>query len=75
MDNKGRFVVPRAVREALNLKAGHYFAAELEPDGDGFRVTRIEHPFDAMAGDAIREIDAGRTTNLRDVADQGLNGA
>ncbi|MBA2518099.1 MAG: AbrB/MazE/SpoVT family DNA-binding domain-containing protein [Chloroflexia bacterium] len=68
MDNKGRLVIPRPVREALNLRAGDVFVVEAEPEGDVFRVARARNPFDVMAEYAIREFEAGRTTDLRDYA-------
>lgn len=68
MDNKGRLVIPRPVREALNLRAGDVFVVEAEPAGEVFRVARARNPFDVMAEYAIREFEAGRTTSLRDFA-------
>lgn len=68
IDNKGRFVIPSKIRDALNLKGGDVLVVDLEHDADVFRVARAENPFDVMAEHAIREFEAGRTTNLRDDA-------
>ncbi|MDQ3656100.1 MAG: AbrB/MazE/SpoVT family DNA-binding domain-containing protein [Chloroflexota bacterium] len=68
MDDKGRLVIPRAVREALNLQAGDVLFVEFEQDGDFFRVARAANPFDVMGDYAVREFEAGRTMNLRDYA-------
>lgn len=68
MDDKGRMVIPRAAREALNLRAGDVLFIELEQEGGYFRVAPAENPFDVMSDYAIREFEAGRTTNLHDFA-------
>ena len=68
MDEKGRVVIPRAVREALDLQAGDVLFIELEREGEFFRVARSANPFDVMGDYAIREFEAGRTMSLRDVA-------
>lgn len=68
IDHKGRFVIPSKIRDALNLKGGDVLVVELEQDANVFRVARAENPFDVMAAHAIREFEAGRTTNLRDYA-------
>ena len=65
MDGKGRLVVPREVREALDLAPGDVFFVELEPESGGFRVAKAPNPFDVMADYAVRESAAGRTIELR----------
>lgn len=68
MDDKGRLVIPRAVRTALNLQAGDVLLVEVAAEGEFFRVARAANPFDTLGDYAIREIEAGRTMNLRDYA-------
>ena len=54
IDEKGRVVIPRAVRKALDLHAGDILLIELEREGDFFRVARATNPFDVMGDYAIR---------------------
>lgn len=68
MDDKGRIVIPRAVREELNLQAGDVLLVEVAPDSEYFRGARAANPFDAVGDYAIGEYEAGRTMNLRDYA-------
>jgi bifunctional DNA-binding transcriptional regulator/antitoxin component of YhaV-PrlF toxin-antitoxin module len=67
-DTKGRFTIPRHVRERLSIEPGATFFLEVDDAGGVLRFTRAENPFDILAEDALAEYRAGRTKSLRDFA-------
>ena len=67
VDEKGRLLIPDAIRKQLGIKAGDIFFVQVEDTGV-LRYARAENPFDVLAEHAIREYHAGRTRNLRDIA-------
>lgn len=66
VDSKGRLSIPKAVRDALDVRPGDtYF---FERDGDILRFVKAKNPFDALAEEAIREYRAGRTRTIEEIA-------
>jgi bifunctional DNA-binding transcriptional regulator/antitoxin component of YhaV-PrlF toxin-antitoxin module len=66
VDERGRVTLPAKVREELAVLPGTVFCIKKELNG--FRLARVEDPFDGLARYAIEEDDAGRTRNLREYA-------
>ena len=71
MDDKGRVMIPKKVREEINVQPGD--ALFLHREGGTLQLAKAENPFDALAQHAEREFRAGRTRSLRDIAaDEGV---
>ena len=51
-------------------RSGDIFFVQVEDTGV-IRYARAENPFDLLAEHAIREYRAGRTRDLREIADDG----
>jgi AbrB family looped-hinge helix DNA binding protein len=68
IDAKGRFTIPRHMRERLSIEPGDTFFLEIDDAGGVLRITKAENPFDNLAEDALAEYLAGRTKSLRDFA-------
>ena len=68
VDTKGRLTIPQAVREQLGIEPGDTFF--LNPEAGVLHFAKAENPFDALADLANAEYEAGRTTNLRVVAEE-----
>lgn len=66
VDNKGRLLLPKKVRERLDVKAGDMLFLRLR--GKVLQLAKPENPFDVLARQAIRERTAGGTRDIRDVA-------
>lgn len=62
IDKKGRFTIPRALREALNLEPGTPVAYTCV-DGE-LRITRLDEPYGPVALAAIAADDRGETIPL-----------
>lgn len=65
IDKKGRFTIPRAVREALNFEPGTPVAYTCV-DGE-LRVTRLDEPYGPVALGALAELARGETIPLEDL--------
>lgn len=66
IDNKGRVMIPKEVREELHLNPGDTLF--LQRDGAVLRYTKAENPFDGLAQHAERLHGEGKLRNLRDFA-------
>ena len=74
VDEKGRLLIPDAIRKQLGIEAGDIFFVQVEDDSGVLRYARAENPFDLLAEHAIREHRAGRTRGLRDIAhEEGID--
>jgi AbrB family looped-hinge helix DNA binding protein len=67
-DTKGRFTIPRHVRDRLGIEPGDVFFLEVDSARGVLRFTKAENPFDILAEHARAEYRAGRTKSLRDFA-------
>jgi AbrB family looped-hinge helix DNA binding protein len=67
-DAKGRFTIPRQVREELGVEPGDTFFLEVDDAGGVLRFAKSENPFDILAQHALDEYRAGRTKSLSDFA-------
>jgi AbrB family looped-hinge helix DNA binding protein len=67
VDQKGRLLIPDAIRKQYGIEAGDIFFIQVEETGV-IRYARAENPFDLLAEHAIREYRAGRTRDLREIA-------
>jgi bifunctional DNA-binding transcriptional regulator/antitoxin component of YhaV-PrlF toxin-antitoxin module len=66
VDDKSRFRIPAAFRQALGVGPGTVLFIKRE--GDFLYLAKAENPFDGLARYAIAEDDAGRGRSLRDYA-------
>ena len=67
VDDKGRLLIPDAIRKQYGIEAGDIFFIQVEETGV-IRYARAENPFDLLAEHAVREYRAGRTRGLREIA-------
>ena len=65
VDSKGRVLLPKEVRDRLDLGPGDALCMEIS--GTVVRCAKLTNPFDALAAHAEQEHRAGRTRNLRDI--------
>lgn len=65
IDNKGRILLPRALRRALRVDSGDVLY--LAQDGQIVSLTKAENPFDRLAAEAVAEYYAGDTISLKDM--------
>jgi AbrB family looped-hinge helix DNA binding protein len=68
IDAKGRFTIPRQVREELSIAPGDTFFLEVDDMRGVLRFAKAENPFGILAEHAVAEYRAGRTKNLHDFA-------
>jgi AbrB family looped-hinge helix DNA binding protein len=67
-DAKGRFTIPRQVREELGVEPGDTFFLEVDDASGVLHFTKVETVFDILAEHALVEYRAGRTKSLSDFA-------
>ena len=65
LDDRGRILIPRTIREALHAEPGDVFF--IQQDENGLRIIKGEDRFDALAEDAIREDYAGETVAFEEI--------
>lgn len=65
MDDKGRLVIPKKVREEFGASPGDAFYLRIR--GRVMEVVRAQNPFDVLAEEAKREHERGQTVALEDV--------
>lgn len=70
VDPKGRLSIPAELRTLLGIEPGDTLFVETEENGQVLRFAKAENPFDALARHAELEYRAGRTRNLREIADE-----
>lgn len=68
VDLKGRFMIPRRVREGLGIEPGDTLFVDYDEERKLVHVAKAENPFDLLAEHALAERQAGRTRNLREFA-------
>jgi len=68
IDAKGRFTIPRHVRDRLAIAPGDTFFLEVDDARGVLRFVKAENPFDILAQHARAEYRAGRTKSLHDFA-------
>ena len=68
IDDKGRLVVPRPIREAMHVAPGDVFY--IKQKGNELRFLHAENPFDALAEEALEEHERGETMTLEEFAKQ-----
>jgi AbrB family looped-hinge helix DNA binding protein len=68
VDSKGRLLLPRRVRDTLELKAGDTLFLRYESKSGIVRLAKVRNPFDVLVEEAEREYEAGETVNIRDHA-------
>lgn len=70
VDQKGRLIIPKKIREALDIKPGDTFFLQQEEEGKVLRYARAENPFDTLALQAEKEYRQGKTRSLREFAQE-----
>jgi AbrB family looped-hinge helix DNA binding protein len=68
VDEKGRVLIPDAVRKRLGISAGDVLFLQVEEETGVLRYAKADNPFDILAEHALREYRAGRTRTLREIA-------
>lgn len=68
VDEKGRVTLPNKLRKNLDIKPGDTLF--LQEEVGYFVLKKAVDPFDALALDALRERNEGKTVGLKDVASQ-----
>lgn len=67
IDSKGRILLPREVRETMQMEPGDILFLTL--NGRFVTLAKADTPFDRLATHAIVEFYAGRTMSLEDALD------
>ena len=67
-DARGRFNIPRHVRDRLGIEPGDTFVLDVDDVLGVLRFAKVENPFDILAEHARAEYRAGRTKSVRDFA-------
>ncbi|MBX3071168.1 MAG: AbrB/MazE/SpoVT family DNA-binding domain-containing protein [Thermomicrobiales bacterium] len=70
LDEKGRLTIPRSVREALRLEPGDVLFLETDEGNRTLQLAKAFNPFDVLAEHALAEYRAGRTKNIRQIAEE-----
>lgn len=65
VDAKGRLSIPAEIRGEMGINPGDVLFLERDPDHGVLHLAKAINPFDGLAEHAVREHEAGRTTNLR----------
>ena len=68
IDAKGRFTIPRDVRERLGIEPGDSVFLDVDDVPGVLRFVKAENPFGILAEYAVAEYRAGRTKSLREFA-------
>lgn len=68
VDNKGRLMIPKDLRQELQVEPGDTLYIRCEDKV--LQCAKAENPFDLLAEHAIRELKAGKTRSLRDFAEE-----
>jgi AbrB family looped-hinge helix DNA binding protein len=68
VDVKGRFMIPKSVREGLGIEPGDTLFVDYDEEHQQLRLAKAENPFDVLIEHALAERKAGRTRNLREFA-------
>ncbi|MCI0184922.1 AbrB/MazE/SpoVT family DNA-binding domain-containing protein [Sulfoacidibacillus ferrooxidans] len=68
VDNRGRVLLPQAIRDLLNIQSGDLFY--LKPEQNGVHIVKGINPFDALAEDAIRQNRSGQTIALEEILER-----
>ena len=68
IDAKGRFTIPRHVRDRLGIEPGNSLFLTVDDVRGVLRFAKAENPFDILAELARAEYRAGRTKSLCDFA-------
>lgn len=66
VDDKGRLTLPASLRKQLGVEPGDVFFMQAE--GGVLRLAKTENPFDGLARHAMKEHEAGKTRDIRDIA-------
>jgi AbrB family looped-hinge helix DNA binding protein len=70
LDEKGRLTIPRTIREELHLEPGDVLFLETDQVSRTLQLAKAFNPFDVLAQHALAEYEAGRTKNIRQIAEE-----
>jgi len=70
VDAKGRLTIPAELRDELGIEPGDILFVEREDGHDVLRYAKAANPFDLLAEAAEVEYRAGRTRNIRTIAEE-----
>jgi AbrB family looped-hinge helix DNA binding protein len=70
VDEKGRVLIPDAVRKRLGISAGDVLFLQVEEETGVLRYAKADNPFDILAEHAIQESRAGRTRTIQEIAEE-----
>ena len=74
VDNKGRLTIPKNIREALHIENGDVLLLKFDSENGVLQIARaIQNPIEALSKYADKELDAGRTKNIRELLNDGKN--
>ena len=72
IDNKGRLTIPKNVREALHIENGDVLLLKFDSENGVLQIARaIQNPIEALSKYADKELEAGRTKNIRELLNDG----
>jgi AbrB family looped-hinge helix DNA binding protein len=70
VDAKGRLSIPIELRDELGIEPGDILFVEREDGRDVLRYAKATNPFDLLAEAAEVEYRAGKTKNIRVIAEE-----
>lgn len=70
IDEKGRLTIPREMRESLHIAPGDTVFLRADSDSQTLQLAKAKNPFDILGDHALDEYRAGRTKNLRTIAEE-----
>lgn len=73
IDAQGRVAIPSSMRASLGYQTGDTLFAHLDVETGGIRFAKAINPFDELYEHAVQEYRAGRTTNLYDFLNGGID--
>ncbi len=72
VDNKGRLTIPKNIREALHIENGDVLLLKYDSKEGILQIARaVQNPIEALSKYADKELEAGRTKNIRELLKDG----
>jgi AbrB family looped-hinge helix DNA binding protein len=72
IDSKGRFTIPKNIRDALHIENGDVLFLKYNSEEGVLQIARaVQNPIEVLSKYADKELEAGHTRNIRELLDDG----